>query len=146
MSRSLRASASPLIFHVSRCDLFHKAYNHISERIDQVYKDLTKGKMAPTGGVAYLTLEDSEVCLCSAKVSQHELSSFVGTIYGWYQVPRHASHEALPRHGTTVRWGKDNSGTRAVVRYSQACVFFTSTPVCRNSSVSIATNRHRSLY
>lgn len=43
------------------CELFNKAYNHISERIDQVYKDLTKGKMAPTGGVAYLTLEDSEV-------------------------------------------------------------------------------------
>ncbi|KAI0757514.1 condensin complex subunit SMC1 [Daedaleopsis nitida] len=43
-----------------RCELFNKAYNHISERIDQVYKDLTKGKMAPTGGVAYLTLEDSE--------------------------------------------------------------------------------------
>lgn len=44
-----------------RCDLFHKAYNHISERIDQVYKDLTKGKAAPMGGVAYLTLEDNEV-------------------------------------------------------------------------------------
>ncbi|RDX49778.1 cohesin complex subunit psm1 [Lentinus brumalis] len=43
-----------------RCELFNKAYNHISERIDQVYKDLTKGKMAPAGGVAYLTLEDSE--------------------------------------------------------------------------------------
>ena len=45
----------------SRCEMFNNAYNHISERIDQVYKDLTKGKMAPTGGVAYLTLEDSEV-------------------------------------------------------------------------------------
>ncbi|KAI0078626.1 cohesin complex subunit psm1 [Panus rudis PR-1116 ss-1] len=43
-----------------RCELFNKAYNHISERIDQVYKDLTKGKSAPMGGVAYLTLEDSE--------------------------------------------------------------------------------------
>ncbi|EIN08250.1 hypothetical protein PUNSTDRAFT_52701 [Punctularia strigosozonata HHB-11173 SS5] len=43
-----------------RCDLFNKAYNHISERIDQVYKDLTKGKAAPMGGVAYLSLEDSE--------------------------------------------------------------------------------------
>ena len=46
-----------------RCELFNKAYNHISDRIDKVYKDLTKGKMAPTGGVAYLTLEDSEVQL-----------------------------------------------------------------------------------
>ncbi|EPQ50920.1 condensin complex subunit SMC1 [Gloeophyllum trabeum ATCC 11539] len=43
-----------------RCELFNKAYNHISECIDQVYKDLTKGKAAPMGGVAYLSLEDSE--------------------------------------------------------------------------------------
>jgi hypothetical protein len=44
-----------------RCELFNKAYNHISDRIDQVYKDLTKGKAAPMGGVAYLSLEDNEV-------------------------------------------------------------------------------------
>ncbi|KAK0192896.1 hypothetical protein F5146DRAFT_522977 [Armillaria mellea] len=44
-----------------RCDLFNKAYNHISDRIDVVYKDLTKGKAAPMGGVAYLSLEDNEV-------------------------------------------------------------------------------------
>ncbi|KAI0274052.1 condensin complex subunit SMC1 [Russula aff. rugulosa BPL654] len=43
-----------------RTELFNKAYNHISERIDQVYKDLTKGKAAPMGGVAYLSLEDNE--------------------------------------------------------------------------------------
>lgn len=44
--------------------MFNKAYNHISERIDEVYKELTKGKAAPMGGVAYLSLEDSEVgCL-----------------------------------------------------------------------------------
>jgi len=43
-----------------RCDLFNKAYNHISEVIDKVYKDLTKGKTAPEGGFAYLSLEDSE--------------------------------------------------------------------------------------
>lgn len=49
------------ISHPVRCDLFNKAYNHIAERIDQVYKDLTKGKAAPMGGVAYLSLEDSEV-------------------------------------------------------------------------------------
>ncbi|KAF8268112.1 cohesin complex subunit psm1 [Lactarius quietus] len=41
-------------------ELFNKAYNHISERIDEVYKDLTKGKAAPMGGVAYLSLEDNE--------------------------------------------------------------------------------------
>jgi structural maintenance of chromosome 1 len=44
------------------CEMFNKAYTHISERIDQVYKDLTKGKASPMGGVAYLSLEDSEVC------------------------------------------------------------------------------------
>ncbi|KZT54653.1 condensin complex subunit SMC1 [Calocera cornea HHB12733] len=43
-----------------RCDLFNKAYNHISDVIDKVYKDLTKGKAAPEGGFAYLSLEDSE--------------------------------------------------------------------------------------
>lgn len=44
-----------------RTELFKKAFDHISDRIDQVYKDLTKGKAAPMGGVAYLNLEDSEV-------------------------------------------------------------------------------------
>jgi len=44
-----------------RCDLFNKAYTHISDHIDQVYKELTKGKASPMGGVAYLSLEDSEV-------------------------------------------------------------------------------------
>lgn len=50
-----------LISQRRRCDLFNKAYNHIADRIDQVYKDLTKGKAAPMGGVAYLSLEDTEV-------------------------------------------------------------------------------------
>ncbi|KAF9077451.1 hypothetical protein BDP27DRAFT_610651 [Rhodocollybia butyracea] len=40
--------------------MFMSAYTHISDRIDQVYKDLTKGKAAPMGGVAYLSLDDSE--------------------------------------------------------------------------------------
>lgn len=43
-----------------RYELFTKAYNHIADRIDLVYKELTKGKSAPMGGVAYLSLEDSE--------------------------------------------------------------------------------------
>jgi chromosome segregation ATPase len=38
-----------------------KAFEHISERIDSVYKELTKGKASPMGGVAYLSLEESEV-------------------------------------------------------------------------------------
>ncbi|KAG7094864.1 hypothetical protein E1B28_005672 [Marasmius oreades] len=43
-----------------RTEMFMKAYAHISDRIDQVYKDLTKGKAAPMGGVAYLSLDDAE--------------------------------------------------------------------------------------
>jgi structural maintenance of chromosome 1 len=43
-----------------RCDLFNAAFTHISERIDKVYKELTKGKASPMGGVAYLSLEDTE--------------------------------------------------------------------------------------
>lgn len=74
-------------FHVSdpmdRCELFNKAYNHISERIDQVYKDLTKGKMAPTGGVAYLTLEDSEVSDTSHALRYH-IHPTSGTLHGRY--------------------------------------------------------------
>ncbi|KAH8804334.1 cohesin complex subunit psm1 [Flagelloscypha sp. PMI_526] len=43
-----------------RVDLFNKAYNHIADRIDSVYKDLTKGKASPMGGVAYLSVEDPD--------------------------------------------------------------------------------------
>ena len=51
----------PLLTISFRCDLFNKAYVHISDNIDKVYKELTKGKASPMGGVAYLSLEDSEV-------------------------------------------------------------------------------------
>lgn len=44
-----------------RCDLFNKAFKHIEDHIDEVYKDLTKGKASPQGGVAYLSLEEPEV-------------------------------------------------------------------------------------
>lgn len=43
-----------------RTELFTTAYEHISNSIDKVYKDLTKGKLAPMGGTAYLSLEDTE--------------------------------------------------------------------------------------
>ena len=57
------------IIHYSRCDLFNKAFSHISERIDPIYKDLTKGKASPLGGVAYLSLEDNEVAApCDGRV------------------------------------------------------------------------------
>ncbi|BFZ60721.1 Structural maintenance of chromosomes protein 1 [Saitoella coloradoensis] len=43
-----------------RYDLFNRAYTHIAEQIDKIYKDLTKSKAFPLGGTAYLSLEDSE--------------------------------------------------------------------------------------
>lgn len=52
----------------SSCDLFNKAFTHIADKIDTVYKDLTKGNNAPTGGVAYLSLEDSDVSLISKEL------------------------------------------------------------------------------
>lgn len=60
MSLGARLGGKSELFPVS-CDRFNKAFTHISERIDKVYKDLTKGKHSPMGGVAYLSLEDSEV-------------------------------------------------------------------------------------
>lgn len=45
-----------------RTDLFLRAYHHIAERIDGVYKELTRSKAAPAGGVAYLTLDETDVC------------------------------------------------------------------------------------
>jgi chromosome segregation ATPase len=58
-------------------ELFNKAYNHISERIDEVYKDLTKGKAAPMGGVAYLSLEDNEVRQISNAAPRMHASHFL---------------------------------------------------------------------
>ncbi|KAK9491705.1 RecF/RecN/SMC protein [Lipomyces doorenjongii] len=43
-----------------RLDLFNKAYTHISEQIDKIYKELTKSKSFPLGGTAYLTVEDQD--------------------------------------------------------------------------------------
>lgn len=43
-----------------RTNLFKTAFDHISNNIDKVYKELTKGKAAPMGGVAYLALEDTD--------------------------------------------------------------------------------------
>lgn len=44
-----------------RFDLFTKAFTHIAEGIDKIYKELTRTATHPLGGTAYLTLEDSEV-------------------------------------------------------------------------------------
>ncbi|KAF8342909.1 cohesin complex subunit psm1 [Cantharellus anzutake] len=64
-----------------RTDLFNRAYSHISDGIDKVYKDLTKGKAAPLGGVAYLNLEDTEVS-GTTSTSAHVQCPLLGTIPG----------------------------------------------------------------
>lgn len=46
---------------MSRFELFTAAYEHMSGCIDKIYKDLTKSKTFPTGGVGFLSLEDNEV-------------------------------------------------------------------------------------
>ena len=90
-------------------DLFNKAYSHISDSIDKVYKDLTKGKAAPLGGVAYLNLEDTEV--------RERLMTTIlpfdnrppGTISRRRQVYCYAPNEAVPRYGPVIWWRKDSS-------------------------------------
>ncbi|EEB06777.1 mitotic cohesin complex subunit Psm1 [Schizosaccharomyces japonicus yFS275] len=43
-----------------RLEKFLTAFNHISEQIDPIYKELTKSKAFPMGGTAYLTLDDTD--------------------------------------------------------------------------------------
>ncbi|KAJ1023907.1 hypothetical protein NDA13_004741 [Ustilago tritici] len=43
-----------------RCDLFNKAFYHISQSIDPTYKELSRSKAAPMGGSAYLSVENTE--------------------------------------------------------------------------------------
>ncbi|VEU22220.1 DEKNAAC103259 [Brettanomyces naardenensis] len=43
-----------------RYDAFMKAFDHISNQIDPVYKELTRSRISPLGGSAYLTLEDED--------------------------------------------------------------------------------------
>jgi structural maintenance of chromosome 1 len=67
-----------------------------------VYKDLTKGKAAPMGGVAYLSLEDNEVrreySVVAVAFFPCKFSS-PGAVRGWYQVSRDSPYEALPAGG-----------------------------------------------
>lgn len=43
-----------------RYEMFMKAFEHVSNSIDDVYKELTKSAASPMGGSAYLTLEDED--------------------------------------------------------------------------------------
>jgi structural maintenance of chromosome 1 len=49
-----------LTLFLYRYSLFYDAFSHISEKIDTVYKDLTKSQQFTLGGTAYLALEDSD--------------------------------------------------------------------------------------
>ena len=92
-----------------RTDLFMKAYNHIAERIDGVYKELTKTKAAPMGGVAYLTLEDSDVR------SMDMLTT--GTFSDRNPLPCDAPYETFPRHGSTFRRRKNYGSIGFAIRH-----------------------------
>jgi structural maintenance of chromosome 1 len=43
-----------------RYERFSEAFQFIADKIDKIYKDLTKSKTFPMGGTAYLSLEDSD--------------------------------------------------------------------------------------
>ncbi|KAK3827829.1 MAG: LOW QUALITY PROTEIN: cohesin complex subunit psm1 [Benniella sp.] len=43
-----------------RFERFNRAFQHISEKIDEIYKALTRTNAFPMGGTAYLSLEDTE--------------------------------------------------------------------------------------
>jgi structural maintenance of chromosome 1 len=43
-----------------RMKLFQDAFEHISDAIDPIYKELTRSKNFPMGGTAYLSLEDGD--------------------------------------------------------------------------------------
>lgn len=44
-----------------RCELFGKAFSHISGCIDKIYKDLTTSQTLKAGGTAQLYSDDAEV-------------------------------------------------------------------------------------
>jgi structural maintenance of chromosome 1 len=44
-----------------RFDLFMRAFNHVSSKIDPIYKELTRSQQFPSGGKASLELQNSDV-------------------------------------------------------------------------------------
>lgn len=101
-----------------RLDLFQRAFNHISDQIDRIYKELTKSRTHPLGGTAYLTLENNEVrliilCLLSYLNLSLIISllclylilisiltclityNLLGTLFGWSKVSYYAANEAF---------------------------------------------------
>lgn len=54
-----RAKESFTSIRNQRYRLFTPAFRHIAQQIDRIYKELTRSDAVPTGGTAYLALEDS---------------------------------------------------------------------------------------
>jgi hypothetical protein len=114
----------------SSCDLFNKAFTHIADKIDTVYKDLTKGNNAPTGGVAYLSLEESDVSLISKDLPSYAtiFLTFLrthqpGTISERNQVSRNAAYETFPGYGTAVGGRKNHGCVGATIRHPYISAF-----------------------
>lgn len=59
-SDSKRARDEFMTLRNRRHRAFTNAFKHISEAIDPIYKDLTRSEAVPTGGTAYLSLEDAD--------------------------------------------------------------------------------------
>jgi structural maintenance of chromosome 1 len=49
-----------------RSELFNKAFSHISEQIEPIYRDLTKTESYPMGGKAYVHSTRSFLSPCTA--------------------------------------------------------------------------------
>jgi len=58
--KSREATANFNKVKANRAKAFNKAFSTIDENLKSIYKDLTKSSKHPLGGMAYLSLEDSE--------------------------------------------------------------------------------------
>ena len=70
------------------------------------------------GGVAYLSLEDTEVCFDLSSTTLQDLVK-TGTIPKWHQVPCNATHEAIPRYGAVIWWREDSGRSGFIICSSQ---------------------------
>lgn len=54
-----------------RCELFNKAFQHISGCIGGIYKELTKSRIFANGGTAVLYIDDAEVGHPTCRYTRH---------------------------------------------------------------------------
>ena len=97
--------------------MFNKAFEHMSEHIDGVYKNLTKSKAFPDGGLAFLSLEDAEVG-CASRFRSAALDR-VGTVLEWGPLQCDAAGEAIRRDGTAIRRREDHGRSCLAIRSPQ---------------------------